>query len=568
MKKTFFILLALLQTSLLGYAAETYGSLPIKAMGTGALRTSPAPQTAVANSVRRAYPFLRKPQLQSSTLAPAQALTLPSLGGFPVVGPDTGSSFFAGLDSVDDFLTNNGGDPEPPDQGLAASDTQIMEAVNDVLAVYSTQGVALRFPTSLADFFHLDPSTHFLTDPRVIFDTDLNRWFVTLLEIDFDPVTGQLLQHSSVLIAASQTADATQGFNLAAIDVTDSGFLGCPCIGDQPLVGNNADGIYIATNQFAVAADGSVGPFQTALLTAIDKFALAAGKAFSAITIQGLSQGGAPAVSVQPAISLPGQTNLSDTEYFVSSLDPTGQGDNRLQVWSLQHTRTLPSKHPKLALVSTIIDTETYAIPPDAPQQDGFTPLRDLLNSIGANESLELLSTGDDRLQQVFFAGGMLYTGLTTAAIGSSGNPESAIAWWVLNPQSGKGTVSATVDSQGYIAVDNEAVLYPSFVVNSTGNGVIAFTLAGTDFFPGMAAVKFGSKASEQVVRLVAPGFAPEDGFSGYHFFGGSGSSRWGDYSAAAVSPSGTPWFATELILNHRRTVATNWSTAVGSIVF
>lgn len=67
-------------------------------------------------------------------------------------------------------------------------------------------------------------------------------------------------------------------------------------------------------------------------------------------------------------------------------------------------------------------------------------------------------------------------------------------------------------------------------------------------------------------ISLAALDYAPEDGFTGYPFFGGSRAARWGDYSAAVADADGSIWFANEYISNSPRTVLANWGTFIGHI--
>ena len=48
---------------------------------------------------------------------------------------------------------------------------------------------------------------------------------------------------------------------------------GCPCFGDQPLIGADAKGFYVSTNEFPIFAAG----FNGAQVYAMSKAALAAG---------------------------------------------------------------------------------------------------------------------------------------------------------------------------------------------------------------------------------------------------------------------------------------------------
>ena len=81
----------------------------------------------------------------------------------------------------------------------------VVEAVNLAVAVYSTAGTPLAL-ASLNDFFNLAPPIlrtatplvygPFTSDPRVYYDSTTGHWFLTMLEIDTNPATGDLLTHS------------------------------------------------------------------------------------------------------------------------------------------------------------------------------------------------------------------------------------------------------------------------------------------------------------------------------------------------------------------------------------
>ena len=66
--------------------------------------------------------------------------------------------------------------------------------------------------------------------------------------------------------------------------------------------------------------------------------------------------------------------------------------------------------------------------------------------------------------------------------------------------------------------------------------------------------------------QILATGTAPQDGFSGYKYFGGGGSGRTGDYSAATVDEHGAVWIASEYIPSGARTLLANWGTFIAQI--
>ena len=70
--------------------------------------------------------------------------------------------------------------------------------------------------------------------------------------------------------------------------------------------------------------------------------------------------------------------------------------------------------------------------------------------------------------------------------------------------------------------------------------------LAGPDFYPTAAYIPFTTSGPTSNVEIAGAGVGPNDGFTGTAL--GDYRSRWGDYGAAAVSPNGTVWFASEYI--------------------
>ncbi len=493
----------------------------------------------------------------------------------PIMGKDPSFFGFIGLNHQDSLQADHGNQTsvEPPDQALAVSSTQVLEAVNDAVAVYGKTGARLAGPISLNLFFKREPAKlqgppklfgPFLTDPRALYDEDTKRWFVTALLIDTESSTGNFLPHSEVLLAVSDTSDATGSFTQYSIDVTDSDSPECPCVGDQPLLGINEDGIYITTDQFAFSDFG----FKTVLVLAIDKFSLAQGTSLRAVSLKTLPQDEAPGFAIQPAITLNRRHAVPNhgTEYLMSSLDFSGKGDNQLSIWALMNTESLRTAQPDLRILKAEVNTETYAAPPPATQKDGHTPLRDALNASGGNEKLETLETDDDRLQQLYMVEDRLFTALTTTVIGAGGTPHSGIAWFVLNPNANSCSVTADVDRQGYVTATNADIMFPAVAVNRKGSGVIAFSLAGLKNFPSSGYLRLGRQGIVRGIHLDSVGANPEDGFSGYSAFGGNGAARWGDYSAAAVGPDGDLWFASEYVPNQPRTPLANWGTFVGNL--
>src|SRR5260370_795643 len=79
------------------------------------------------------------------------------------------------------------------------------------------------------------------------------RWVLSLLEFPVDPSTGAFGNPALQDVAVPQPADPAGTWNIYSSPTTHDGTAGtpsdpgCPCFGDQPLLGADANGIYVTT---------------------------------------------------------------------------------------------------------------------------------------------------------------------------------------------------------------------------------------------------------------------------------------------------------------------------------
>lgn len=513
-------------------------------------------------------------------------------------GNAIGSGSFLGFKGLDQLLqaiaptfvaNGDNGQLEPPDQGLAVGNGFVLEPVNNAIGFYDTNGTFFGLE-AMSAFFGLGPTFTvqngqavppfgpFLSDPRAYYDSVNGHFFVTELEIGVDQNTGNLTSTSEILIAVSQTNNPFGAWNVFSLDVSNDGdvrFGGCPtgCFGDQPLIGADANGFYVSTNAFALPP----GRFKGAQVYAMSLATLEAGGggSISAVHFGNLNNApGTPARSIQPATVPPGGTYESaqgGTEYFVSAVDPTHTVDNRVSVWALTNTSSLGGT-PNIQFNNVIVNTEAYGFPPSTDQKAGSTPYADFLASVGFKVHEELIAANDDRMQQVVFAAGNLWTAVPTRLQpGGQGPVRAGAAWFAIAPSVNNG-LSASVVNQGYVSVQSpkqNSVLFPAVAVNAAGKGVIVFSVAGEDYYPSAAYALLDAVNGAGPIVITDAGFGPDDGFSGYFPNGRVG--RWGDYSAAVSDESGNIWMATEainppLIALPPGVLAANWGTFIAAV--
>lgn len=527
----------------------------------------------------------------------------------------TGTTVFGGLNHFDQRFAGTGVyantqfSLEPPDQALCVGNGFVVESVNTAIRVRNTSGPILQAAMPLNDFFNLAPefnrvtgiSGDFTSDPKCYYDDAVDRWFVTLLQLDVDPPTGDFTGGSHLLIAVSTTGNPTAAFNLFSINTKNDGSGGtpshanCPCFGDQPLIGADANGFYVTTNEFPVFVAG----FNGAMVYAMSKSALAAGSLGTVVSIHEPTLAEGQAYSLQPATTPPGAlfaTENNGTEFFLSALEFTGGLDNRIALWSLTNTASLSNVAPSVPNVSMqlkVLGSEVYGAPPAMLQKDGPTPLKELIKLpagaavLGvkpATEHLNLLNSNDDRMNQAVFVNGQVWGALNTVVKGPTGATRTGIAWFAVTPSWSGSTLGGLVTSQGYVAVQNNNVAFPAVAANATGTVLVAFSLVGPNYFPSSAFARLSTTTGTGNVQLAFAGVGPADGFTGYISLdpGDGGVERWGDYSAATADEAGNLWFATESInqscsfatfvstptfdCGGTRTLLANWGTTIAKV--
>ncbi len=445
---------------------------------------------------------------------------------------------FNGVSSRDSALTNFGAEFEPPDQGLCSGNGFVVEMVNSAYTIYRPNGSVVTGPFNVNGPFD-EGLTEFTSDPRCHYDAATHTWFAVIVFINSASTA------SHVDLAVNTSGDPTTAWTTYRIDTTDTGgqtgprHAGCPCLGDQPTLGIDANNVYITTNEFSI-----LGPqFNGAQIYAIAKSDLTVPGPPSPpahfVHFANLHIGGALAASVQPALT----TGNPSAEFFLNSLDPNGTFDQRIGVWAMTN-RAVVATGGKPTLSSVVIPSEAYGIPPGAEQKG----------------TASLLDAGDDRMQQVQYINGDVWGALdTSVTIPSDPAARAGAAWFDVHPTLSKGLVSATAPHrQGYVAVAGNYLLYPAIQAAPSGRAAMVVTLSGPTHYPSAAySVLPAGATSFGPVTVAAAGTTHYD----------PSATRWGDYSWAVLDPSGKSiWMATEYIppkSSQTPDGLTNWGTRV-----
>ena len=529
--------LALIPGAIGGSAGHQASAAPVVTVYPPGTPGIVSPQPAGASpqsSTAQTKPNPRQPRRASTHATSSPALAIPVAPAPTAVGSSTLQRTFVGVGSLDSAVTNFGAEFEPPDQGLCVGNGFVIEPVNSAYRIYDTNGRSIAGPFNVNDLFN-EGRTEFTSDPRCQFDPTTNTWFASILFISADN------QSSHLDIAVNNTGDPTTPWRQYRVDTTSlgaPGHSGCPCFGDQPLLGIDQTNVYISTNEFSI-----LGPdFNGAQIYAFSKADLVKVAPTHFVHFDHLDIGGGPAASVQPAVSV----GTPDAEYFLNSLDPNGTLDNRIGVWAMtQRGAVAAGKSPVLS--SMVIGSETYGLPPKAEQQG----------------SSSLLDSGDDRMQATQFVAGDVWGALDTV-VATSGDPtaRAGAAWFRVHPSVNSTTLTgAVIGQQAYVVSPGNYLLYPAIAANGSGGAAMVVTLSGARRYASADyAVLSPGQSNFGPAHESAHGTGPYDPNAG----------RWGDYSWATLDPgSGSIWMATEYMpptsfqtTDGRR----NWGTRVAEV--
>jgi hypothetical protein len=601
-------------------AVQRVGNFKLSAGGASAGELRPPSADDVAGTVKAVAN--RSPHSRSkltrgtpplSGISPTQTLGVSS---------DGSSTGWRGINHYDQRTTDGGNQWSlvPPDQALCANSTQVVEAVNNALAVYDTAGNELTELRSINQLYWGDhevlrgssnvASPHQMGDPSCVYDAGSDRFFLTVYDAVSDSA-GNPTGPSFIDIAVSPAGSAVGTWKIYQLDTTDDGTNGTQnhsicdgaaggCFGDYPHLGTDANGLYITTNEYPTFGAG----YGAAQVYAISKSGLVAGTAkvpgaqwdtsrwdlyqgtyYNGFTI-------APAVSDGTSYA----TANNGTMYFLSS--DSWAADNpivshQVLVWSLTGTAGLAgsdSSGLSLAMRPVAVPTGYYP-PPASNQKAGSTPLAACLNNTACSKAVlgqpdkykeyeYSFDSSDTRMLQSAYANGKLWGALDTAVdvTGSNGVATKAgVAYYVVDP------TDMSLVKSGTVAVPDNNISYPALGVTPDGNAVMALTLTGKDYYPSAGYVRLDDQPDTTAsgVRVVGAGQSPADDFSGYRGFLYN-RPRWGDYGAAAVVGD-TVWIASEYIAQRpcslsqfeqtqftcgdgQRTALANWATHVAAV--
>jgi hypothetical protein len=399
----------------------------------------------------------------------------------------------------------------PPDPHGAVSSNYVVGTVNDELYIQDRSG-NLIIDIALKNFWAPVHQTIRLFDPRLVYDPNMQRWFlVTAANAESDS--------SSILIAVSQSEDPTASWNLYKVKADPAG----ESWADYPNIGFNKNWVAVTVNLFGDTSDNS----DTGRIYLFNRSDLAKGLS-PAMKMFNVDQGVIPAVTYD---------STEDDLYFMEVYsEPAGQ----LQM--LKATGAIGSE--------SIINVGYPAIHMTwAPIPSNYLDFGPQLNDTAH------IQCNDDRMGNVLVKNGAIWCTHTVFLPAGARPTRSSILWWSIS-------TNADVLQTGLIddASANNFYAFPSIAVNKYNDALIGYSLFNAQQY---ASAAYSLHDHSQTVGSANDPYTFIKGENTYYKSAGN-RNRWGDCSATVVDPLNDVDFWT--INEYAESTADNWGSWWASV--
>jgi len=484
----------------------------------------------------------------TSGRAPGLKAPLGMLAAVPAVSQGTVEeqlTVFLGMDVVQGF-TALGSDQnvEPPDAQLAVGPSSVVETVNANMSVWSKSGTRLQI-TDLNTFYGV-PAGYSVTDSRVLYDTQSNRFIESAVAID--SVADSILE-----VAVSQSSDPTSSWTRWQVKSTTKVLM------DQPKVGTSDDKVTLSWAEAVPPPCGN--PIQSTFFCFTGQFITVLQKSdllASAVARTYTTAGDLTRFGIVPVQALTATT----TQYLVyNNADPYFLVENQCA----QPTLVFYGSCPTLGEMSITGTPAAHNI--------GITEVDPaiLSTTVPANAaqlgSSALINTGDDRLVSAVWQNGRLWTSATDGNHCSQidPNPFSVTGSCVRLIETATDQAGLPVLQDVIAGGNNDYIYYPAVSMDNAGDLFVVHSRSNSGIYPSVW-VQGKSNAANgfSPMTLLKAGNGPYDSTAGTC----GGHNRWGDYSGAAPDPTDPTdvWVAAEYALDNPNTCT--WATAIGRLTY
>ncbi len=384
----------------------------------------------------------------------------------------------------------------PPDVQIAAGPSSLVEATNDAVAVYDKTGGLLSLKSD-SSFF--GTGNDFSTDPKILYDSQSQRFFATVLHC-----VGEVNPNYSCLnpsgphtyrveIRVSISSDPTGSWYNYSITMARTGIYP-----DQPILG-------LSTDKFVVSGDMFVGfnPIGSEWWV-MNKTAMAAG-----LSVQPTSFGPYSALSSMHPV----QTGIS-TEYMVT----TGQlGSTTVQLFTIP---TLPLVSNSSITNSTLTLPDQLATPPVGQEYtSGCSPF---------DGEICFINTNDARVLDTAWLNGAVWLTTNSGCKPDGVTQRACVRLIEIN------TNSISIAQEFDYGKAGQDYYFPAIRTDSSGNLDLIYGYSNITTWPSLAIT---GQATTDSSGSLAPARTIVNG-TVYNSEANNTETRYGDYFGAAVDPS------------------------------
>ena len=402
----------------------------------------------------------------------------------------------------------------PPDANGAIGPDYFTEFINGVVTFYNKTNVDYPIRMTDVDFWAQAnvsiASDATVTDPRIIYDPQSQRWFAS--QVDFSTTAADPTHFANnFLLAYSDTSDPSgswHGFHFRA-DPTTGRFA------DFPTLGVDADGVYISGDMFHDSTNVGCG------LVSIPKAALLATTNITGRTWFGVMSYASRGQVLQPVICFDGSS--SGNILSMGDIGNDSSPHSNVVAFAVQNAAA-----PAATLTAaSSITVSPYVVP------DNFDMGYPLFNPLQPDGSATLQANDARLAAKVYAVNGVLYATHNTEV-----NGRIAIRWYRLNA-----ATHALLES-GTITDPNLDLFFPSIAANPAG--VVVIGCNGSSLNTYVSCYAYVGATVNGVTTFGSP-LLLQSGVASYHDLNEVlaqlvddpvTDSRWGDYSAMSVDPN------------------------------
>jgi hypothetical protein len=411
----------------------------------------------------------------------------------PAAAQSIGLNFTGVVKSEGAALNNNSG-YAPPDNAGGVSADRIVQLINGAFAVYDkSNGDRLSLISGRQFWLNagVDPGTEIVNlgafNQKILYDPTEDRWIAAAL-------TGDAVDNR-VLLARSETADPLGSWK--AVDFL--GNVGGPGkFVDYTRLGVDANGVYIATNNFADITGG---------IDSVSVFSVPKSDLMAAV----------PTLSNMTRFDAMDAGYVGWTSHPIINFGPVGNHAPVLGTSAgntdtfLYRTDLLNTSGPGATMLpqelSTLIEVDEYSLPPKAAQPDGTR----LIGLIDHRFKGNVYQVGDE----IFAAHDVIVDG------------NSAISWYRISES------TSQVIEEGILSDPDFDYFQATIAANATGDIVIAFNRSGFGPDGNISIMAVVGQSEGNLTTFGDPLLLKASAVDNYHDV----NNRFGDYSTTVVDP-------------------------------